>query len=256
MDRAVGRDGGGSAGEGQIEIPPCGRVGVRPVGEAHLLGEGVGVQPVDQALSPARDDGGLGVVDMRVDEAGRDEAFAVVGDSAFRMRGAQLVRRSQGGDPPVLDKHAAAALPQRRVLDGNVEGAVREAESLAQNQRRGSHVGIIAQRPRPRQGPQRRLRRPRRREAGPGGPCARPQASAPQAFRGRLRGVAWRRRIGSGAFPARLRAISGRRWRPACAALRQQRFRAFGEVDGAAGATVAEWQHFFLRKRLTPDLFC
>ncbi len=107
MDRRVGGDGGGAAGENEVEVAvrDLGRVG--GITEAHFLGEGVAVQPVDQPLAPGGDDGGLGVVDMGVDEAGGDEFCAVVVDARLRVAGAKIASLSNGGDVGAVDGDGA-----------------------------------------------------------------------------------------------------------------------------------------------------
>ena len=56
------------------------------VGEGLLGDEGVLVEPVEQLLALRADDAGLHVVDMRVDEARRDQAARMVGQVGVRRQ--------------------------------------------------------------------------------------------------------------------------------------------------------------------------
>ncbi len=98
----------------QVEVAPGDRRRVGRIAEAHLLGEGVGVQPVDQPLAPARDDRRLRVVDVAVDEARHHQRFAVIGGGHARMGAVERVAGAQRGDPAVADQHRARRLDPRR----------------------------------------------------------------------------------------------------------------------------------------------
>ena len=73
------RGGGAIAGhgrramtEGNVEIAPSNLGGVIGIYQTHFLGKCIAVQPVNQSLAPAGDDGGLRIVHMRIDKARND----------------------------------------------------------------------------------------------------------------------------------------------------------------------------------------
>ncbi len=98
MDGAVGTDRRGPVREREVEIPRGDFRRIGRVAEARLLGEGVALQPVDQPLAPTRDDRGLGVMDMGIDEAGGDERITVIGDARLRIGAAQVVGLAHRSD--------------------------------------------------------------------------------------------------------------------------------------------------------------
>ncbi|AEM41623.1 hypothetical protein KVU_1784 [Ketogulonicigenium vulgare WSH-001] len=93
----------------QIQRAVCHRTGIGGVGKACLLGEGIGVQPVDQPFAPAGDNAGLRVMHMGVDEPGRDQRVAIIGDLRIRVAGAEAIRLIHGSDHAALQQHSAAA---------------------------------------------------------------------------------------------------------------------------------------------------
>jgi hypothetical protein len=141
VNRAVACDGGRPMGEDEVEVPLCRRARVGRIAEAHLLREGVGLEPVDEPLAPARDDPGLGIVDMGVHEARQDEAIPVVGDRNVWMCLAKAVRGADAGEEAVLDEHGAATLVPRRDVGRDRERVRLEGEGLAEKQTGVGHVG-------------------------------------------------------------------------------------------------------------------
>ena len=109
MDRAEGTDGGGAVGEYQIEIPRGDFGGIGGVGEAHLFGEGIGVEPVDQPFAPACDHRRLREMRMGVDESCGDQPVAVIPHRGTRVPRAQLIRRAGFLDQAVAQRNAAVA---------------------------------------------------------------------------------------------------------------------------------------------------
>ena len=85
------------------------------VSEFHLLGESVGVEPVQQLGAVRGDDLGLRKMNVRVDEAGHDQTWAVVVGRQARRQGRQKVRSlSSGGD----DAFCAGDQPVLDIADG------------------------------------------------------------------------------------------------------------------------------------------
>jgi len=58
---------------GQVQIAPVRYRGICGIAQAHFLGKVVGVEPVNEPFSPARDDCGLGVVYMGVHKSRADQ---------------------------------------------------------------------------------------------------------------------------------------------------------------------------------------
>ena len=85
------------------------------IGEGLLGDERVALEPVEQILCLRADDAGLDVMDMRVDEAGRDQAAAVVGDARVRLQ-QRLDRGDRTGrdDDAVAAEHEAIGLVTKR----------------------------------------------------------------------------------------------------------------------------------------------
>ena len=100
-------DGCGAMGKGQVQIPPSNLGGVIGVGQAHFLGEGIAVQPVDQPLAPARDARRLWIMGMGVDKARADQRIPVIGDLCVWMGLAQCICRPDCNDMAILDQDAA-----------------------------------------------------------------------------------------------------------------------------------------------------
>ena len=103
MDRAIGRDTGGAVGGRQVEVSRRDFTRIIRIAKAHFLGEGIAVQPVDQPFAPARDDRGLRVMGMGIDETGHDDLVAVVFHAGFWRGGAQHVQRAERGDLAATD---------------------------------------------------------------------------------------------------------------------------------------------------------
>ena len=101
--------GGGSAVAGELveeEARDGGAVG--GIGEALLLDEGVGVQPVEQLRAIGGDHLGLGQMDVGVDQARQDQAVGVVLDRRGRRQGREkLVSRADRFDAAVRDHQDA-----------------------------------------------------------------------------------------------------------------------------------------------------
>ncbi len=64
------------------------RLAVAEIGEFLLLDEGVFLQPIEKLRAVGADDAGLGIMDVRVDEAGHDELARPVVDRGARRRAA------------------------------------------------------------------------------------------------------------------------------------------------------------------------
>ena len=127
MDRGVAAHGRGPMRYGKIEIAGGNLVSVGGIGETRLLGEGVVVEPIDQPLSPARDDGGLRIVDMGVNEPGHDQFVAVIRDPRLRHVRARICC-AHPCDLPRLNHHSAMAVvghgrqPVYKRVAGEAEG--------------------------------------------------------------------------------------------------------------------------------------
>ena len=86
MHRAEHQRGGRAVAQQLVAEDARGLARDRLVGEGLLGDEGVVVEPVEQLLALRADDAGLHVVDVRVDEAGRDQAAGIVGDGGVRRQ--------------------------------------------------------------------------------------------------------------------------------------------------------------------------
>ena len=122
MDRGIRADRRRAAGKDKVKVAAGDVVGIGAVGKAHLLGEGVGVQPVDQPLAPTGDDRGLGIVDVGVDEAGRDQVLSVIMHARAGMGRAQGSGLAHGGDAPGVDQNRAV---------GQMPGGIKAFERVA-----------------------------------------------------------------------------------------------------------------------------
>ena len=89
--------------EVEIAVRHFDRIG--RIGKADFFGEGIFVQPVDQPFTPRGDDGGLGVVHMGVNKAGRNQRLAVVGEAGHWVSGPQSSSRPDRPDQAALDQH-------------------------------------------------------------------------------------------------------------------------------------------------------
>ena len=134
VDRAVAGHGGHAVARGQVQIGARGVGGVAGIVKAHLFGEGVCIEPVDQPFAPAGDDTGLGIVDMRIDKPRHDQPVAIIDDPGPGMGGAQILSRSGGSDSTGADQHRAICVVARRVLWRHVERRAVIVERLPQQQ--------------------------------------------------------------------------------------------------------------------------
>src|SRR5262249_8187093 len=78
MHGGINNRGGGAVGHQFVEEELRHLGGVRRIRERGLGGKGVFVKPFQQALAVAGDDVGLGIVDVRVDEARHENGAGVV----------------------------------------------------------------------------------------------------------------------------------------------------------------------------------
>ncbi len=100
--------GGGAVAQQFLEKHLGDFAGVRGVAEGALGGEGVGIEPVQQLLAVGSDHAGLRIVDMGVDETGRDQRVRVLDHLGVgRQAGQQLGRGADLRDLAVLDDQQA-----------------------------------------------------------------------------------------------------------------------------------------------------
>ena len=112
------------------------RAGVTGVGEPGLLGERVGVQPVEQTPAHAADDAHLGIVDVGVHEAGEEEARPEVHDLRGRRPRPRLAEAPGAHDAAVLDEEAPSSIARR--APANDERTPRGVEERRPQEERGS----------------------------------------------------------------------------------------------------------------------
>ena len=130
VDRGIAADRSGTAREDQVEISVSDFSGICGIAKAHFLGEGVSIQPVDQPLAPAGDDRSLRIVNMGVDESGRDQLLPMVVDPGLRMARAQVRSLTHGGNAALVDQDPAFGQDLRRI--GLRKGIAVKADHLSQ----------------------------------------------------------------------------------------------------------------------------
>jgi hypothetical protein len=114
---------------------------MRGISKLLLFDKGVVGKPVEE-LRPIRPDYlGLRIVDVGVDEAGRDEATAVIVDERVRRgMGENVARFSNGLDQParnengaVLDERIGARAAYSRIIGEREDAATNDASGLPQD---------------------------------------------------------------------------------------------------------------------------
>ena len=140
MARAVARHGGGAVREREVEVACRDSPRVDGVAEAHLLGEGIAVQPVDQPLAPTRDDCGLRIVDMGIDEAGQDQRVAMVDDPCAGVGRAEPVGRTHVADHAVSDQNRTRPVMTGGRLGRAFERVALEGQRLSEKKCRLRHA--------------------------------------------------------------------------------------------------------------------
>ncbi len=133
VDRGVAANGRGAVGQRQVKVAACDLCSIGGVVEAHLLGEGVAVQPVDQPLAPAGDDPGLRVVHMGIHETRHQQRIAMIHHLRLRMGGAQIGPVAHIHDMTTRDQHSTRAVENRRLRPCS-KGIGGKAQGLAQKQ--------------------------------------------------------------------------------------------------------------------------
>ncbi len=104
-------------------------LGVGTLREARFLGKGVLLEPVQEVAAGAGDDVGLRVMDVRIDEAGKDQRRAAVDDiRVARQRCEQRLRRAQASHPPILDDEQPVFEVLEAVRRGGDAGVVPEMQ--------------------------------------------------------------------------------------------------------------------------------
>ncbi len=131
MRGAEARHAGGAVKGQQVEMGRGHVGGVGRVAEARLRGEGVALQPLDQPLAPGRDDRGLRVVGMGVDEARRDQRVAMRRHRRLGVGRADGLLGPRGEDRAAPDRHRAAPLDAERLLGRGLERVGMGHEQLA-----------------------------------------------------------------------------------------------------------------------------
>ena len=118
----MGCDGGKTAnGSGamvqcQIKVPTRDSCCIVWIGQAHFLGEGIGVEPVDQSFAPTGDDGCLRIVRVGIDETWAKQRIAIIVNCRLGMRGSQRRGCADGSDLARLDEHPAGAVDPHGVF--------------------------------------------------------------------------------------------------------------------------------------------
>ena len=108
------------------------------VGERFLSRIGVAIQPIQQLRTLGSDDSGLHEMDMRIDEARRDQAIAVVGNDGIRRQiRFQRVVAAGGDDLAVVnDDKPVGLMPERFRCAGEKRIVGAPDERSAQSGRR------------------------------------------------------------------------------------------------------------------------
>ena len=143
VDGAKARDGGRAVVQRKVEVSRRDIRRIGRIGKPHLFGEGVGIEPVDQPLAPARDDGRLRVMHMRVHEAGTDERIAIGGHRGLRGAGAQIRRRSDRSDLAVGDKDGGVPVHAHGVFPRLPQRVAGEAQDLTGKKAASVHAATI-----------------------------------------------------------------------------------------------------------------
>ena len=91
---------------------------MRAVGEGGFGGEDVALQPFEQLLAMRGDPVDLWVMNVRIDEAGDDQAGQSLDGDVAGQRGGEGVVRSARDDDAVLDQHQSIGLVPHRVSAG------------------------------------------------------------------------------------------------------------------------------------------
>ena len=121
-------------GQRQVQITRGDLIRIGRIRQAHLFGEGIGVEPVDQPLAPRGDDRGLGIMHMGIDKPRTNQRVAVVRHLGLRMRGAQGVSIAYRRDPVVFDQDTAFGVDLHGILPGALHRVAGIAERCAQKE--------------------------------------------------------------------------------------------------------------------------
>ena len=142
VHRAVDRRRGGAVARQLVQEEAGHRGGVRRLGEAQLLGEGVALQPVHELRAVGSDDLGLGKMDMGVDEARQDEAAGKVVDRrAFGQARQQFGGLPHLGDTPAAQQDEAVFDVAVSVFASSCRVVAEGQEAPAQGACHGGHGG-------------------------------------------------------------------------------------------------------------------
>ena len=101
--------------ERKIEVAIGNFTGVSGVVEPRLLGEGIGIQPVDQPLAPGGDDRGLRIMDMGIDETRQDQVLTVIRNLCIGIVGAKPVRGAGYHDASILHRNSTMSVMDNRL---------------------------------------------------------------------------------------------------------------------------------------------
>jgi hypothetical protein len=126
---------------------------MRRVGETGLGRKRVTLQPFEEGLATARDDVGLGVVGMRVDESRQDQLAAVVGRGDIgREPGSEFDGGAAFSDEPVAGDRSPSSKYSKAPRSAGLSGKCRMAPRTAvipvcaqhSSRSRASTVGVVS----------------------------------------------------------------------------------------------------------------
>ena len=122
------RRGGAKAGhggcamtEGNVEIAAGNFGGVIRICQTYFLWKRIAVQPVNQSLAPAGDNGGLRIMHMRIDKARNDEIRTVIDDFGLRMGLAERRARANFSNFTSLQQNSSISPVPSYVWPGRLE---------------------------------------------------------------------------------------------------------------------------------------
>ena len=125
---------------GEIQIPVGDFAGIVGRGEFRFLRERIGVQPVDEALAPARDHSGLRVMHMGIHKPGHDQALTVIHPLCLWRLRLQHVQRSDCCNAAIFDQNGL--IQTHRIFGGTVKGRVVKGQHLSREQCLGCHQPV------------------------------------------------------------------------------------------------------------------
>ena len=134
VDRAVRRDRGGAMGQRQVQIARGDVARIGGIRKAHLFGEGIGVEPVNQSLAPRGDDRGLRVMHMGIDKPRADQRIGVARHLGLRMVGTQAFAIAHGDNATVFDQDTAFGVDLHGILPGALHRVAGIGERRAQKE--------------------------------------------------------------------------------------------------------------------------